>query len=401
MAKKKKLEARAEVMDFDQLKAFLKKNTKGISIETANERYDKEGDVEPLPTGNPWLDLFTGIGGLPKGKIIEFSGEEGVSKSALNQMVAGVIQHSGVIKPFRKNYTEEQLLENAGNVVWIDAERAMDLRIPKQRKHFTERLGMDPDRLILVQPDTIEQGLDLINACILSGSVAFIVYDSIVASSTADEYDKDNDEGSWNKLPQVLNRGLRAIAPNLSRTDCTLVLLNQLRQNLNKKSKYDEEWVTTGGKGLKHWCSVRIQLFKSTKLKGGADGKLNIGHKVRVRVAKTRLDINHGDAYLYWYHDRGFDYGEELFNLALEWDIIYKPANGWYNFNIEDELLDDITNMREKEIIELLNEDEDIYKRVNELVVDSFNEYNDGEIDDDLEDQDEDDDDEDEEEDEE
>lgn len=374
MAKKKSKDM--PKMDIDELKAYLNKEVKSVKVEIATERYENEGDVEPLATGNPWLDLITGIGGFPKGKIVEISGEEGVSKSALTQTIAGVIQYGGVIRPFRGDHDYDEMIEESGNVVFVDAERAIDLRIPTQRKHLAERLGVDIDRLLIAQPDTIEQGLDIVKACVASGNVSLVVYDSIVASATEDEFDKDNQEGSWNKLPQAINRGFRNLAPELSRTDCCLVVLNQLRQNMNKKNKFDKEWVTTGGKGLKHWCSLRIELTKAGKIKD--TNGLEVGHRVRARIIKTRLDINHGDAYLYFYHDSGYNYGEELFELALEWEIIVSPSSGWYSFDIEeiDEKYDG--KIRRSDMIDFLNEDEDLYNKVLEAVYYYFDEYNKG-----------------------
>lgn len=397
---KKSRKAKTERMDIDKLTSYLQKELKTVKVEKAIARFEDEGDVEPLATGNPWLDLITGIGGLPKGKIVEFSGEEGVSKSALNQSIAGVIQHGGVIRPFRENHADDEELE-ASNVVWIDAERAIDLRIPKQRHHFADRLGMDIDNLIIVKPDTAELAFEVARACIVSGSVDFIVLDSIVALATADDYDKDMTEGSWNKLPQVINRGLKNIAPELERTDCVFVVLNQLRANTQKKNKFDKDWVTTGGKGLKHWCTLRVELTSSGKIKD--ENNMQVGHRVRTRIIKTRLDINHGDAFLYWYNDTGFNYAEELFNLAVEWEVIYKPSNGWYEFGVEDELFEEYGKLREKDFIELLNTDEELYNKTYEYVKQYFAEDSEAseDIDGDMEDQEYEDDDEDEYEDEE
>lgn len=380
MATKQRKRQTIEGMSLEEVGKYLSKEVRGVDIEIASKRHEEEGDVEPLPTGFPALDLKLGIGGFPKGKIIEVSGEEGVSKSALTQTVAGVLQWGGIIRPFRKNYNIDEI--EGYNCVWIDAEKAVDMRIPKQRKHFKERLGLDPDKILISQPDTAEQAFNIIRACAVSGSVDYVVLDSVVALATEEEYKKDMDEGSWNKLPQVINRGLRNIAPVAYKNDCTIIVLNQLRANTEKKNKFDDDWKTTGGKGLKHWCSLRIQLNKGAKIKDEAT-KVELGHIVRAKIIKTRLDVLHGDAKLYFYRGEGFNYGEELFELASEYEVIYAEKQGRYTWYDHEE---EFGRKSRNDFIELLNEDEELYTKIYEDVKYYFENAED-EVDEDLEDQ--------------
>lgn len=313
------------------------------SIVTGAEEED-EGDVTPFITRFPSFNLMIGIGGLPKGKIIEISGEEGSCKSALCWAICGDVQRQGKV------------------AVWIDAEQAIDFRIPKQRK-FIKSLGCDYREVIIIRPETAEVGFTIANAFANNDDVGVIVYDSIVALANQREDNAEITKEDRNTLPQTINKGLRKCSKSLRRTDCTMLIINQLRENTERMGPYDKKWKTTGGKGLKHWASLRIFVFKS--LIKNSDKEV-IGICPQCRVEKTRFDVPRDNAKLFYYYNHGFDISEEIVELAIVWGILEKKGN---SFIYGDD------KMMRKDWIKYLSSDEGHETR-NSILGDVESEYN-------------------------
>lgn len=324
------------------------------------------GDVEPLSTGHISFDLMTGIGGLPKGKIIEYTGEEGSHKSNKAWSDVGHVH-----------------AENDYNwCVWIDAEKAIDLRSPMQRRHVAN-MGVDFKRLLLIVPDSAEDCWTIIiDAC--HNGATLIVLDSVTALIPKKELKAGVEADGYPALPASINRGFRSISKELWLTDTTLIEINQVRENLgetrNKKYiPFDEQWHTTGGKGLKHWLSLRC-FFRKKAIKievSDSDGKKknHIGDEVIVSVIKTRLAPKMDKAKLFMYHKSGFDKIEELLDMLETWEILYKETPRARKLTLYDESSDEKESMSYDDWYELLESDDEYYEYLCGILTEAYNSY--------------------------
>jgi recombination protein RecA len=340
-----------KLLNSQALKKFVTDDTIYKGEEEINE-----GDVLPIKTRFPSLNLCVGIGGFPKGRIVEISGEEGSYKSALAWAIAGDVQRSGKI------------------VAWIDAENAVDLRIPKVRD-FLDLLEVDYASVIFVRPDTAEQAFQVIQVLAQNDEVGLIVFDSIVALSNIREEKADLTKEDRNTLPMTINRGLRRSAKFLRDSECTLLLINQLRQNMDRRGPYDRKWTTTGGKGLQHWCSLRFFAFKS-KIKNS--DREHIGNKVIYSVEKTRFSSPRDNAEMFYYFNKGFDTNEELFELCVKWGILEKKGNMYYYHKKKEQV------KGRKKWIALIAKSEKLYSTFLQEVSECYNEYFDDNFEDDV-----------------
>lgn len=319
-----------------------------------------EGDIDPIITRFPSLNLMIGIGGLPKGRIVEISGEEGAYKSALAWAIAGDVQREGKL------------------VVWIDAENAVDLRVPKVRA-FLNTLEVDYNSVIFVRPETAEQAFTLIKIFAANDDIGLIVYDSIVALSNMREEKAGIEKEDRNTLPMTINKGLRQCSKHLRNSECTLLLINQLRENMDRKGPYDKKWKTTGGKGLNHWCSLRLYAFKK-KIKN-AD-KEHIGNCVTYMVEKTRFSSPRENAMMFYYFNKGFNTSEELFELCKSWGILEKRGQKFCY--IEDDPKDPQNLLNRKEWIKELKDNDETFDEFYDAVEKLYNEYYDDNAEDDV-----------------
>lgn len=345
-------------------KSYQKRFKNDYSVVLAGDLVE-EGDIQPLSTGHISFDLMTGIGGLPKGKIIEFTGEEGSHKSNYAWECVGAV-HS------KNDYDF---------CVWVDAEKAIDLRIPMQRRHISN-MGVDFKRLILIVPDTAEQCWSLINEAAQSGA-ALIVLDSVTALIPKKELKAGVESEGYPALPAAINRGFRSISKEIWLSDSTFIEINQVRENLdimNKKyTAFEDQWKTTGGKGLKHWLTLRL-FFRKKKIKivpegqTAEQGKIHIGDEVTVSIIKTRLSPVMDKAHLFMYHKTGFDRIEELMNMLIEWEILYKetPRARKYTLANED---DEKESYEWDEWYELIKENSDYETYLNELLANAYKQY--------------------------
>lgn len=284
--------------------------------------------IQPVPTGHISFDLMTGIGGLPRGKIIEFTGEEGSHKSNMAWECVGNVHES----------------DKYAFCVWIDAEKAIDVRVVEQRRHILN-MGVDLERLIICVPDTAEQCWKMIDMACEKGA-ELVVLDSISALIPKKEFDVDFEKAGYPALPAAINNGFRKLTTQLFRTGTTLIEINQVRENLDvagqRYVKFEDRWKTTGGKGLKHWLTLRLFFSKKKIWVDSNDGKKqHIGDEVVVRVMKTRLSAIKDDAHMFMYHRYGFDVIQEVVEMAQAYDVLYKEKKTSRNFswrNYEEEL---------------------------------------------------------------
>ena len=214
--------------------------------------------VEAIPTGSLSLDMALGIGGVPKGRIVEIYGPESSGKTTLALHILAEAQKRG------------------GEVAFIDAEHALD-------PTYASALGVDIDSMLISQPDTGEQGLEICEALVRSGAIDVVVVDSVAALTPRAEIEGEMGDSHVGLLARLMSQALRKLAGSISKTNCIVIFINQLREKVGVM--YGNPEVTTGGRALKFYSSVRIDIRRVEALKNGTE---IIGNHVRAKVVKNK-----------------------------------------------------------------------------------------------------------------
>lgn len=266
---------------------------------------DRTGvDVEPIPSGSLLLDKALGIGGYPKGRIIEIYGPESSGKTTLALHAIAEVQKRG------------------GRAAFIDAENAID---PVYAKH----LGVNIDELILSQPDSGEQGLNIMLMLIESGAVDLVVVDSVAALVPQVELDGEMGELQVGAQARMMSKAMRKLSGMMNQNDCTAIFINQLR--LKVGVMYGNPETTPGGYALKFYSSVRIEIRKSEVIKNGTD---IVGNKVNVKIVKNKVAPPYRKCQLEITYGTGLSALSELVDLAVEYDVV-KKSGSWYSYQGE------------------------------------------------------------------
>ncbi len=263
---------------------------------------DRTGvDVEPIPSGSLLLDKALGIGGYPKGRIIEIYGPESSGKTTLALHAIAEVQKRG------------------GRAAFIDAENAID---PVYAKH----LGVNIDELILSQPDSGEQGLNIMLMLIESGAVDLVVVDSVAALVPQVELDGEMGEQQVGAQARMMSKAMRKLSGIMNQNECTAIFINQLR--LKVGVMYGNPETTPGGYALKFYSSVRIEIRKSEVIKVGTE---SVGNKVNVKIVKNKVAPPFRKCQLEITYGQGLSAVSELIDLATDYDII-KKSGSWYSY---------------------------------------------------------------------
>lgn len=318
------------------LQAIEKQFGKGAVMRLGDGARQK---IEVIPSGSILLDKALGVGGYPKGRIIEIYGPESSGKTTLALHAIAEAQKQG------------------GYVAFIDAEHALDAQ-------YAQSLGVDIDNLVLSQPDTGEQALEIAEALIRSESINMLVVDSVAALVPEAEISGEMGESHVGLQARLMSQAMRKLSGIISKTNTTVIFINQIREKVGVM--YGNPETTPGGRALKFYSTVRLDIRKGEQIK---DGVQVIGNEIKISVVKNKVAPPFKKTTVILYFGKGISKVDEIIDLAVDYNLIDK-AGSWYSYNGEK-----IAQGKEK-LRQYFDLSKEIYKEIEGKVLLQFGNVN-------------------------
>lgn len=259
------------------------------------------GDIEVISSGSILLDDILGVKGFPKGRIVEIYGPESAGKTTLALMALAQTQKQN------------------GRIAFIDAEHALD-------RQYSQKLGVDINGLLITQPDSGEQALEILDILVKSQALDMIVIDSVAALVPQVELDGDMNEQTIGVQARLMSKALRKLSGSIAKTNCIVLFINQIREKVG--IIYGNSEITPGGKALRFYSTIRLEVRKGEQL---IKNNQIIGHKIKIKVVKNKVAPPFKTVSLDFYFEEGFSKIGEIISIAVDKKVINK-SGGWYSY---------------------------------------------------------------------